>query len=198
MITHRLIESAISYSQYRQLIADLLAQGKTTGHTQSEQYLEYAKINLQRMNRLDKTLVLGAGLISALNNISGQYYWVVLTEGWCGDASQNVPLFNLIEKNCSNLTLKILLRDDNPELMDQYLTDGSRSIPKLICFEQESLRECFTWGPRPSTLQALVKKLIADGVPKPERGIIVQKWYNEDKTRTLQYEIAELITNNMT
>lgn len=197
MITIPLLETAISYSQYRQLINKLLAEGKTTGHIQSEEYIGYAKINVQRMNRLDKTLEIGNGLERALAAVRGRYYWVILTEGWCGDAAQNVPLFHLVEKSCANIEVKILLRDDNPALMNQHLTDGSRSIPKLICYDRESLRECFTWGPRPAALQGLVKKWIAEGILKPERGVMIQKWYNEDKTLSLQNEIGELIRHFM-
>lgn len=197
MVTNEQISSALSYPEYRDLIEKLFAEGKTTGHDQSPAKIDYAKINLQRIKRLEKTLVIGHELRDALARIKGNYYWVIITEGWCGDSSQNVSLLHLLEKECPNIELKIVLRDDNPDVMDQYLTNGSRSIPKLVCFEKESLRELFTWGPRPAPLQELVKKLVADGVSKDERGIITQKWYNEDKTRTLQLEFASLITQYM-
>jgi hypothetical protein len=183
----------MDYATYQQLIEKLQAEGKTTGLDQSAEHVEYTKLNFQRMARIEKTAVLGAEILSALNGLKGRYTWLVITESWCGDAAQNLPLFYLISKACPAITLKLVLRDENPELMNNYLTNGSRSIPKLICVESESLKELFTWGPRPAVLQTMVLELIAQHVPKPERGVITQKWYNQDKTQSLQAELMGLM-----
>jgi hypothetical protein len=193
MITTPLLQQAMDYPAYKQLLETLMAEGKTTGPNQSEEYLHYAKINLQRMQRLDKTVVLSQELLDVLSKVSTPCYWVILTEGWCGDAAQNLPVFRYIEQACPAIGLRILLRDEHPEVIDQYLTNGSRSIPKLICLEKDSLKERFVWGPRPAALQEIVTGLIREKKTLEEKGLVVQNWYNTDKTQSLQRELTGLI-----
>jgi hypothetical protein len=193
MINEQQLSRALTYSQYRELLADLLAQGKTTGHDQGEDKIEYAKINIQRMSRLDKTVVLTDEMQRTLKDLKNNYTWVVITEGWCGDTAQNIPVLHHIEQICSKIRLRLILRDDNPDVMDQYLTNGARSIPKLICFQDSDLKEKFTWGPRPAPLQEKVMELVKAHVPKEEKGLFTQHWYNADKTLTLQNELISLI-----
>jgi Thioredoxin len=196
-ITSKLLTESMSYNNYSHLLHTLFAEGKTTGHTQSAEYLDYAKVNLQRMARLEKTTVLSPELIDALNGLKGNYVWLVITEGWCGDAAQNVPVFDAIDKVCPAIELKIILRDDHLDVMDNYLTNGSRSIPKLIVLEKSSLKELFVWGPRPEVLQNIVVEMVKNNMTKPERGLAIQKWYNADKTQTLQGELIHLIREVM-
>ncbi len=196
MITRHFLDRATSYGEYRHLLQHLLAQGKTTGGNQSETYIHYATLNWQRMQRLDKTTVLTDDLTALLKKISRPYTWLVLTEGWCGDAAQSLPVMAWIEKNCPNITLKLLLRDENLDLMDQYLTNGGRSIPKLICVDGD-LKEKFNWGPRPAELQDLVMDLRQKGVSPEEKSVTVQRWYNADKTLSIQRELAEGIKQFM-
>lgn len=193
MISHDLLQKAMSYAQYMQLLESLMAQGKTTGSNQSEEYLTYAKINLQRMHRLEKTTSLNEELKAALSAITQPHTWLVITEGWCGDAAQNIPVMHVISQACKNIELKLILRDEHPEVMDQYLTNGARSIPKLICLEKESLKEKFVWGPRPAVLQDIVIQMKNENKPKSEKGLVTQTWYNSDKTKSLQLELQNLL-----
>ncbi|MDX2171728.1 MAG: thioredoxin family protein [Bacteroidota bacterium] len=186
------ITKSITYPEYCSLLEKLLSEGKTTGTNQSEYYLNYAKLNLARMNRLNKTLSLSEKLKTQLQKITKHYIWLVITEGWCGDASQNIPALYLMEKENSNIELRIILRDENLELMDKYLTNGSRSIPKLICLEKVTLNEVFVWGPRPNDLQKISEELSKKSLSKEEKSLQLQKWYNADKTLTLQNEFLEL------
>jgi hypothetical protein len=193
MITEHLLAKTLSYAEYKKLLTDLLVAGKTTGSNQSEEYINYAKINLQRMNRLEKISEISEELKSQSSRLQSNYYWLVLTEGWCGDAAQNLPVFHLIANLSPTIELKLLLRDEHLEIMDLYLTNGSRSIPKLICLEKTTLKELFVWGPRPAELQKLVLELLAQQVSKEEKSLRVQKWYNNDKTQTLQLELLQLL-----
>lgn len=193
MITQAEITRAMTYGDYRKLLETLMAEGKTTGPNQNEDYFNYAKLNLQRMQRLDKTVVLNPDLLEALQKIRSNYIWLVLTEGWCGDAAQNLPVFAAIEKACNKITLKLFLRDENLEVMDRYLTGTSRSIPKLICVKSDSLEEVFIWGPRPNTLQELMIEQQLKEKPLAEKSLIIQKWYNADKTQSVQNEFLELM-----
>lgn len=183
--------SGMTYSAYKELLATLISEGKTTGHTQSETYLNYTRLNVQRMQRIDKTLQLLPETVKAATALKKHYTFLVITEGWCGDAAQSVPVMAAMQG--TSLTVTLVLRDDNPELMNRYLTNGSRSIPRLICFETASGEEQFNWGPRPAVLQELVMNLKANGASAEEKSLAVQKWYNADKTVSVQKEISGLL-----
>lgn len=187
------VNKAINYKEYVDLLDGLMAEGKTTGTNQSEDYLNYAKLNLARIHRLNKTATLTSELKSALQKVKSKFIFLVLTEGWCGDAAQNIPTLHLIEEECKNIELKLILRDENLDLMDRYLTNGGRSIPKLICLEKESLKELFTWGPRPEAVQQTVLELKEKQVSLMEKAEIVHKWYAVDKTLSLQSELKVLV-----
>lgn len=190
------LRTAMSYTEYLELIDDLLDHGKTTGPNQSEQLTEYTRMNMQRMRRLSKTTEHNDSLQHKLESIEQEWIWVVLTEAWCGDAAQNVPIINKMAKQTINIHLKLLLRDENLEIMDQYLTNGGRSIPKLICLERETLNEIGTWGPRPGDFQEKAMQWKNDpDISKEEWVEKLQKLYAKDKVQTIQTDFKELIEN---
>lgn len=118
-----------SYPEYRSFLTELLAEGKTTGPNQSDFYIEIATLNQQRMNRLDNRTKLVPELMKSLDGLDRPYTFLVLTEGWCGDAAQIVPVLNKIVEYSPNLEMRLILRDEHLELMDLFLTDNGRSIP---------------------------------------------------------------------
>ncbi|MCU0327201.1 MAG: thioredoxin family protein [Spirosomaceae bacterium] len=134
LINHSRIEQAMTYGEYNTLLETLIKINQTTGTNQSADMIEYAKLNLQRIHRLDKTTVVDATLQEKVRTISGKYIWLVLTEGWCGDASQILPVVNKIAELNPNIQLLFLLRDENLDIMDNYLTNGGRSqrSPRVI------------------------------------------------------------------
>ncbi|MDZ7773304.1 MAG: thioredoxin family protein [Balneolaceae bacterium] len=190
------VDVAMSYTSYRKMIDRLLEEDKTTGENHSEAMLEYTRMNVQRMKRLDKRTELIPGLEEALEETAAPMTWLVLTEAWCGDAAQNIPPINRMADQATNIELKLLLRDDHTDLMDRYLTDGGRAIPKLICLHAENLQELGTWGPRPAPLQ---EKAVAwkksDGISSEERARRIHTWYAKDRTQTLQQEFQKLLQN---
>lgn len=194
VINSELLNSAMSYDEYMKLITELFEQGKTTGDNQSESMLGYAKMNLQRMKRLTKTVQLNEDLEQVLSNSKTKMIWLVLTEGWCGDAAQNIPVFYAISKAYPNIELKLILRDENLAIMDQFLTNGGRSIPKLIALNHETLEVKGTWGPRPAVAQKMVNdfKKIPNG-DYSEFVKEVQLWYAKDKTNQVQKELKVLL-----
>ena len=193
MITQEVIDSGMSYETYRELIDDLLRQGKTTGSDHAVVMLEYTKMNVHRMNRLDKTIELSHALMEELSSVKRPVTWMVLTEAWCGDAAQNIPILAKMATASSNIDLKLILRDENVEIMDQYLTNGGRAIPKLIMLD-EHLSELGTWGPRPTEVQQMVLDNKRDAkLPYAEFAKVVQKWYAQDKGKSLQREIQKII-----
>jgi hypothetical protein len=193
MITNKLLSEAMSYEEYKLLLESLLAEGKTTGTNQSEAYINYAKINLQRMKRLEKTTMLNESLIGILSQLKKNYILLIITEGWCGDASQNLPVFHLLEKSSKHIQLKLILRDEHLDVMENYLTHGARAIPIIICLDEHTLKELFVWGPRPQELQEMVVKMKKENKTPEEKGLITQNWYNSDKTETVQSEILNLL-----
>jgi tetratricopeptide (TPR) repeat protein len=188
------IEKSFSYNQYINLINDLLAQGKTTGPEQTPFLIEYTNMNLVRMNRLDKTINLNPELIGIINNIKNEYYWLVITEAWCGDAAQSIPIFNKITQYNPNIELRLILRDEEPELINNYLTNGTKSIPILICLDKFNLKEIFKWGPRPKELINFVNEFKkSPDFDKNELIKNIQIWYNKDNTQEIQKELTELL-----
>lgn len=190
------IKKALNYPDYIKLLEELMGQGKTTGENQSPDMINYAKLNLARIHRLEKTTEILPELEELIKKINKTYTWLIITEGWCGDAAQNItPLYFMSLLN-PKIKVALVLRDENLELMDRYLTNGGRSIPKLICLD-EQLKEVFNWGPRPEAVQSLVKELLANKASLEEKSLASQKWYNADKTISLQKEFFELINKHM-
>ena len=118
--------------------------------------------------------------------------WMVITEPWCGDSAQNLPYIAKISGLNGNIDLRIVLRDSNPDIMDEYLTNGTRSIPKLVAFNSEG-DELFTWGSRPKAAQELVLKLREEGIVKPELYEKLHLWYGRNKGRDLESEFTEIL-----
>src|SRR5688572_6896864 len=113
-------KTAMSYGEYRILIHKLHEQDKVTGQKQTPKLLEYSRLNEHRMNRLDKHFVVREDVVKALQGIKKKYTLVVITEGWCGDAAQMVPALEKMTFINLNLGTKYILRDNHPDIMDQY------------------------------------------------------------------------------
>jgi len=184
------IKTAYSFNDYINLIDMLLADGKSTGPN-GKKYFDYGKINRQRMKRIHQLVEFDSLVIQAAQNITPQY-WIIITEGWCGDAAQIVPVLErLSELSEGNIITKYILRDENPLIMNEYLTNGGKSIPILISLNQSDLQEQFVWGPRPAELQRLRSKWIEEGIENEEVAENLQGWYNRDKGIHLQNELLE-------
>lgn len=187
------IERGMYYDEYRRLVDTLIMVNRSTAANESESLLEYSKLNVVRMKRLDKTIEIIPELKEVVEKINEPQTWLVLTEGWCGDAAQILPLFAKIEALNKNITLKFLLRDENLELMDAYLYNNrSRSIPKLIVLDKNNI-ELFNFGPRPTVLQEWFYHMKANGVNNSIIKEELHHWYAKDKTITTQNELVQLL-----
>lgn len=188
------LEKSLSYAEYIKLIDDLLLDGKTTGTNQSDAMFNYGKLNRQRMHRLEKTVVVNESLREKVQNNKRKMIWLILTEGWCGDAAQNIPVIEKIAAAASgSVETRYVLRDENLELMDAYLTLNARSIPKLIALDAETLEDIGTWGPRPTEAMNLFFELRERGTEKPLIMENLQRWYNADKNQSIQKEFENLL-----
>ena len=194
VITRELIDNAMTYEEYSNLVDRLMEEGKTTsGHT-DEQMLHYSTMNQHRMKRLDKTVKLDEELEQRLQDVATPMIWLVLSEGWCGDAAQNLPVIKKMADTNDAIDLRIILREENLDVMDQYLTNGGRSIPKLVALNADTLEELGTWGPRPEPAQQLYEEgKSEEGRTKKEIAKEIQKWYSKDKGKTVQEELRPLI-----
>ena len=186
-------KSSMAFAEYIKLIDDLLLDGKTTGENQSEAMFNYGKLNRQRMHRLEKTVKLSDSIIEKARKNRRKMIWLVITEGWCGDAAQNIPAIEKIAAESDLIETRYVLRDENLDLMDKYLTGGARSIPKLIALDAETLQEIGTWGPRPQAAMDYFHELKNQGLEKPEMMEKIQRWYLADKERSIQLEFARLL-----
>jgi hypothetical protein len=182
-------EKGMTYAAYREMMGDLLSQNKTTGPNQDEAMVAYTRMNEQRMHRLDKTVQLSTEMLEVLGQISQPLHWLALTEAWCGDAAQNLPALAAMEAASSAIEMRLLLRDENLELMDQFLTAGGRSIPKLIAFDPQTMEVLGSWGPRPAAAQTLYLGLKAEKQPFEVASTRLHKWYADNKNVDLQNEM---------
>ncbi|MFP9100332.1 thioredoxin family protein [Flavobacterium sp. RHBU_24] len=191
-IIQQSLSNSFTYAGYRQHVTTLLEQGLSTGATQSEALTHYTTLNEARMNRLDKTIHLPDEILDKLQHLDKTYTFLVITEGWCGDAAQIVPVINKMVNASDKIEMKLVLRDDNPELMDAYLTNGARSIPKLVVLDAETQTPVASWGPRPEGGTNLIKEAKErDGVVTDETKTDLQKWYLHDKGLSTMSEIIE-------
>jgi hypothetical protein len=187
------ITRSYSFDAYKSLVADLVVQGKTSGPEQREDLVHYTELNARRMKRIEKTTTLTADLMGTLSQLNESLTWIIISEAWCGDAAQIVPVLAAIAEKSEWIEMNIILRDEHLAVMDQYLTNGGRSIPKLICLDQQ-FQEVFTWGPRPQKIQQVVLETKAEGIT--DHAVLIeriQNAYNQDKTASIQFELNELL-----
>lgn len=192
-ILEKSLQKAITYPTYRNLVTDLIGHGKSTGKEQSESLLNYSVLNDKRMKRLDKTIQLSEETIAKIKEVTMPQTWLVLTESWCGDAAQTLPIINKIAQQTSKIDLKIVLRDENDELMDLFLTNGNKSIPKLIALNEKN-EVLNSWGPRPS----IASKMVSDY--KAKHGKLdanfkqdLQVWYTKDKGENTKKNLLAIL-----
>jgi hypothetical protein len=188
------VRKVYTFDEYLTLTQDLLAQNKTTGSNQSESMIHYTAMNLKRMQRVLKTFKISEELQETIKSIDQPQTWLVLSEAWCGDAAHSVPAIAMLADLNPNIYFKIILRDENLDIMDEFLTRGGRSIPKLIAYDAEN-KIHFTWGPRPEAAQEVYnvylnnkETMTYDDIAKD-----LQLWYSKDRGKSLQEELQALL-----
>ena len=190
-------EKAFNYEDYKAFMHQNVLDRTCSGNDKDSTRIVTTQLNEQRMKRVEKTFVIHDDLQKNLEKISEKYYWLIIVETWCGDAAQNFPALIKIAEHSKNIEAKVILRDDNPELIDAHLTEGTRSIPKLLCFDKNFNLVC-EWGARPVLAQNIVdehKKL-----PDYNRLTMhedLHKWYALNRSNALQDEINELLKKHL-
>jgi thioredoxin-like negative regulator of GroEL len=181
------LQKGIGYDQYKhQMAEDLL-------YNTDQKIKEYINLNQHRMSRVEKTYHVSAALAQHVQRLTHKTFWLILTEHWCGDAAQTLPAFQKVAALSNGMIeMKLVYRDENPELMDAYLTGESRSIPKLIQLDAHH-NVTGIWGPRPTEAQKLVKELKSNPATAATYSTELHKWYAQNKQQALESEIAKLI-----
>jgi hypothetical protein len=181
----------MNWSDYIYYFNEVLEGKITTTPYDDPHFMEYAKLNISRMNRWLKQGFLNEELVAKLKGISTPQNWVLITEPWCGDAAHIVPFVYLLSEVNPLITLEIQLRDTDSEI-EKYLTNGSKSVPKLIV-RNDQHQDLYTWGPRPVAGQNHFMDLKAQGLPLDQQKMGLQQWYNQDRGVSLQQELLEFI-----
>ncbi|MBS0000114.1 MAG: thioredoxin family protein [Cyclobacteriaceae bacterium] len=185
---------SFSYNEFIQLVENLSEQNRTTGPDQSEKKLKFTLLNHHRLKRINKTLKLELDTLVAFQNFQGRLTWLVIVEAWCGDVAQNLPYINAMSQLNKHIDLKLILKSDYPEIMEQFLTEGTESIPKLICINREDHEVLGTWGSRPAEAKQMVSDFkINQIISKAELLENIQKWYNLNKGMFIQQEFRTLL-----
>mgnify|MGYP003886873721 FL=1 len=166
----------------------------TTGNEVTEANINYTMLNEKRMSRWDKKIEVQQDEESKIKAFNTEVFWLVITESWCGDAAHVLPVMNKVAELNPNINLRIVLRDDNEDLMNLFLSNGSKSIPKLIMIDSESLGVLDVYGPRPSIATKLVEDYKKEhGKLTPEFKEDLQRWYNKDKGQTTLKDLTKLL-----
>lgn len=190
-------KNAFNYEEYTNLMVQLVENKDTTGNSKETELIEYTALNQKRMKRWDKTAKVNATIENTTQHITQTQNWIVITESWCGDAAHILPFIYKAASLNKNIHLKIVLRDEHPELINEFLTNGGQAIPKLIVTNQEH-KYITDWGPRPSEATQLVHDFkIAHGKLTPEFKTDLQKWYNKDKGQNILNDLSKLITKSL-
>ncbi len=181
----------VAYSAYFEHILHTPINSQEAPYNNAD-YLDYTKLNFSRMSRWLKTGKLAEDLVQAVEAIDAPQQWIVITEPWCGDAAHNIPFIEMIAANNPLITVSYVLRDTAPFLIEQYLTNGTKSIPKLIIRDEQG-NDLAIWGPRPANCQLMYAELLKNKADFDTVKVEIQNWYNGNKGVELQQELRDLI-----
>ncbi|WP_293298740.1 thioredoxin family protein [Allomuricauda sp.] len=193
-IVREYLQKGMDYRTYSELVSELAKSGKTTGPVQSDALINYTKLGDRRMARWDKTFKISEDDQQKLSQLKGNLVFLALTESWCGDAAASLPIINKIAEANPNIDFKAVLRDESLDLMDAFLTNGARSIPKVIVFDADHNEIVGEWGPRPSIATQMVEDCKREhGKLTDEFKQELQVWYNKNKGENILEDILELL-----
>jgi hypothetical protein len=183
-LLQRILKEGISYEAFLRSIEEKVAEGKCQGRE------ECLPLNLQRMRRIGRTFRIPEEFCQWVSRLHRPQVWMVLTEDWCGDSAQTLPYIAKIAACSSQIQLKILARDEHPDVMNLFLTDGKRSIPVLAAFDGSG-NLLFRWGPRPREAAEIFARAIARGASKDQALLELHTWYSKNRGRAVLAELAE-------
>jgi len=192
-VLHNITQS-YNYDEYKKMVIKY-AEEYTTSGEQLKERIAATLINAQRMKRIDKQCIINYNLHTLTSQINKKQKWLLISETWCGDSAQCVPVIAKIAELNTNIKLEIIFRDEHLDIIDSFLTNGSRSIPKLISIDEETESINFIWGPRPKEIQDKVSELKANNPEITHDDLVknIHLWYAQDKTKSIQSEFIDLL-----
>src|SRR5690606_13118908 len=155
-------------------------------------YLDYTKLNWARMNRWFKTGKLSDEVVEVVKKIDQPQQWIIITEPWCGDAAHNIPFLEMIARENPLISVSYELRDAAHYRIEEYLTNGTKSIPKLIIWDHK-VKDLGIWGLRPENCQKMYAQLLKENASFEIIKNELQIWYNRNKGKELQNEMESLL-----
>ncbi len=182
------------YEEFFQHTASLVENNSSSGEA-TEEHIHYTALNQKRMERWNKTLQLSEEFSTILRNLKQEQIWVVITESWCGDSSQVLPVIaKVAAESNGKIELRIIFRDEHPAWIEEYHTNGSKSIPKLVSFDKEG-NQLFVWGPRPTEAVELFKEYKASNgeITKEQFHINLHGWYAKDRGQGVMRELQTIL-----
>lgn len=200
-ITQTIIDAGISYEEYHRFIASLVTNRETEAYSVDE--INLTRMNIIRQDRLDKTIKVFDFAKGFIPGMERSQTWLVISEPWCEDSAQVLPVLNKLASLNDKLEFKIISREEYPSIMDAFLTDASRSIPIVIILDGDSGRVLGKWGPRPFIAQGMILKGLEQYHAMEEskekkifhRDLMtkLQKWYAQDKSNSIQEEFTRVL-----
>ena len=188
------LKNSVTYQAYRELVKNLVEENASTGPVQNDDLANYTRLNDKRMKRWDKTIKITEDDRKQIEAFSKKSTWLVITESWCGDAAHVLPAINKMVELNDNIDVKVVLRDENLDLIDAFLTNGGRAIPKVIMIDDATGEVLNTFGPRPSEATNLVNRFKAEnGGLTPEFKEDLQHWYNKDKGQNIIKDVTKIL-----
>lgn len=185
-----------TYAEYERLFQEMANMGKESQYFVTSANLPYIRSNWEISQRVKSSVVLFHSLNQLLLNLYYSYTWLVITEPWCMESAQNLPVIAAMAKvNPEKIRLLVVLKDQHPELMNKYLTNGNKAIPKVILINETRNVEEYTWGPRPAPAQDLFLQWKRDNDTKSKRPFSVElnNWYKCDSSMTIQREFKSFL-----
>ncbi len=188
------LKHSMSYQDYKDLVAKMTSENSTTGSVKTQALADYTKLNDRRMKRWDKTVKIPQEIKDKIMTFKTKITWLILTESWCGDAAHIMPVINKIAELNANISYSVVLRDDNDALMNQFLTNGGKAIPKLLMIDDASNNVLNTFGPRPSEATKMVNDYKqTHGKLTPEFKEDLQVWYNKNKGQDIINDLVNML-----
>lgn len=169
------------------MLKDRWASGLTL-----EDFVERAEVNRDLWRTMRRHARVPAELAERLRDLAAPRYLLVLLEDWCGDAVNTVPVLDRLAAEVPGLELRVLRRDENPDLMDEHLSGRARAIPVVMVLD-EHFRELGWWGSRPAPLQGWYDSAEARALDRADRYREIRRWYARDRGRTTLAEVAALL-----
>lgn len=159
-------------------------------------YQNYLVMNQRRFQRAEKNFQLSEALLSEIKSISKAEKWVVISEPWCGDAAHLLPVIHNISLQNSLIEFDIELRDVTPFRIEQFLANGTKSIPVFIRYD-EKMNYISHWGSRPKVLSDLIADMKSKGAVKEEFVAFAQNWYHHHLVESMNLEMQEFFKSTV-